>query len=85
MPLRRQRIVIVRPGANDLFGSMKVWFAANDDTVVILDRRTGRDRRCRVQPVPIDRRRRRRRYPNGTAVLASRGFFIVRAIRRDSG
>jgi hypothetical protein len=53
--------------------------------VVIWDRRTGQDRRRRSQSVPVERRIRRRRHPNGTAVLASRGFFVVRPIRRAAG
>jgi len=85
MPLGRQRIVIVRPGAIDLFERLQAGFAEDPDTVVIWDRRTGQDRRRRVQSVSVERRTRGRRYPNGTAVLASRGFFVVCPIRRAAG
>jgi hypothetical protein len=85
MPLGRQRIVIVRPGAIDLFERLKARFAEDPDTVMIWDRRTGQDRRRWLQSVPVERRIRRRRHPNGAAVLASRGFFVVRPIRRDAG
>jgi hypothetical protein len=86
MPLRRQRIVVVKRGAIELFERLRARFADDPDTAVIWDRRTGRERRNGALDVPVERRRGDRRYPNDhVALLAGRGFFVVHPLRHRAG
>lgn len=86
MPLRRQRIVVVQRGAMELFERLRARFAEDPNTVIIWDRRTGRERQSEVLDAPVERRRGDRRYPdNHAALLATRGFFVVHPLRQRGG
>jgi hypothetical protein len=86
MPLRRQRIVVVKRGAIELYERLRARFADDPDTAVIWDRRTDRERRSGALDVPLKRRRGDRRYPDDyAALLAGRGFFVVSPLRHRRG
>jgi hypothetical protein len=73
MPVRPQRLVIVRRGDTALFESLTEQFAKDPETQVLWDRRM------------VDRRHGERRFPDGSAALAERGFFVTRATWTGGG
>ncbi|MBI1893756.1 MAG: hypothetical protein HYS14_06560 [Candidatus Rokubacteria bacterium] len=79
---RRQRLIIVRRGATELFQELQAYFASDPNTQVISDRRGGDERRKVVQAVPGERRRGQRRMPVDPTILETRGFFVTRAAGR---
>ena len=74
-----RRIIIVRRGDQELFERLRERFAGDPDTVVRYDRRTGSRRRAGQGRVS-ERRRGERRLPHeADIVLATRGYYVIRA------
>ena len=74
-----RRVVIVRRGDEELFERLRKRFAGDPETVVRYDRRTGSRRRA-GQPAVSERRRGERRLPHqADLILATRGYFVIRA------
>ena len=79
-----RRIIVVRRGDEELFDRLRRRYAADPETVVRYDRRTGPRRRA-GNPTASERRRGERRLPHDIdSILATRGYFVVRAQRRRS-
>jgi hypothetical protein len=79
-----RRIIVVRRGDEALFERLRKRFAADPETVVRYDRRTGPRRRA-GQPMVSERRRGERRLPHeAEIILATRGYFVIRAQQRRS-
>jgi len=79
-----RRIIVVRRGDEELFDRLRKRFAADPETVVRYDRRTG-SRRSAGHPTVSERRRGERRLPHDIdSILTTRGYFVVRTQRRRS-
>jgi hypothetical protein len=78
---RRQRLVIVRRDADDLYRQLQQRFAGDPATVVLKDRRSQPERRVGGVGTAVERRRERRRYLESAAVLERRGYFVIRSLR----
>jgi hypothetical protein len=77
-----RRIIIVRRGDEELLERLRRRFASDPETVVRYDRRTG-SRRTAGQPTVSERRRGERRLPHeADVVLATRGYYVIRAQQR---
>ena len=73
-----RNVLVVSPREPTLYEYALRYFADRPDIDVIADRRQLPDRRHRHVPVPIERRRARRRINLVDAVqLGSRGFAVV--------
>lgn len=75
-----KRFVIVRAGDKELFERLKRQYADDPGTVILYDRRA-RARRTTRRPTAAERRRAERRFPDGAAILATRGYFVIRPRR----
>ena len=79
-----RRIVIVRRGDEELFERLRERYARDPDTVVRYDRRAG-SRRSAGPSRASERRRGERRLPHeADIVLATRGYYVIRAQQRRS-
>ena len=65
----KHRLMIVRPGATDVYDQLHTVFAGQPRTRIIYDRRAGAE-----APRPEGERR----LPHDPTILASRGFFATR-------
>src|SRR5204862_1798022 len=77
-------IIVVRRGDEELCDRLRRRYAADPETVVRYERRTGPRRRA-GKPTASERRRGERRLPHDIdSILATRGYFVVRAQRHRS-
>jgi hypothetical protein len=77
-----RRLIIVRCGDSELFERLRSRFADDPGSVIRYDRRTTA-RRTERRATPLERRRSERRTTDDAAILAARGYFVVRVRPRE--